>query len=301
MPPRPIFEKRNLWPWRDRMTIGIGVLATSAAGRAARIMPDTIVLMADTMGSYEDVDSHARLHKAFMFPEAGMFAVAAGRVDRAGEVMSSIDKFLARIPKPERSFGVIMRTISEVCFGYKHEKFIAHEFPKMRLPPIAMDPAMVTPELDAKIQKQWEQYTLGCDLIIGVFCNNNGACLIQVDNSSLDIENQTIPGIATIGVGSEAASFWLSRREQTFSESPLRSAYHAYEAKRMAESSAHVNEHLDILVATIDDFWFCTTHTSGHPYKKHPEINVENLKQLWVQYGPQNTSAIGETDRKSPG
>jgi len=152
-----------------------------------------------------DFDSHARLHKAFMFPGSGMFAVAADQVERAGEVLSSIDKFLERIPKADRSFGAIMRTVSKACFGFKHEIFIAHEFPKMRLPPEAINPVTVTPELDAKIQERWGKFSLGCSLIIGAFCNHGGVCLIQVDGASLDIVNVTIPGIATIGVGSGAA------------------------------------------------------------------------------------------------
>jgi hypothetical protein len=49
------------------MTVGIGVLATTKVGRDKRIVPDTAILIADTMGSYEDVDSHPRLHKAFIF------------------------------------------------------------------------------------------------------------------------------------------------------------------------------------------------------------------------------------------
>ncbi len=108
-----------------------------------------------------------------------------------------------------------------------------------------------------------------------------------------------MPGVATIGIGSEAASFWLSRRQQTFGNPPLQSAYHAYEAKVMAESSAQMNKHLDIIFATDDDFWFCTSHASAHPYKKHPEINIENLQEMWKKYGPQDTSQL-EID-KSPG
>jgi len=274
------------------MTIGIGVLATTETGRVNMRVPDTVILMADTMGSYEDSDSHARLHKAFLFPESEMFAVASGRVDRAGEVMSSVDKFLKRIPKGQRSFGAVMRTILEVCFGYKREKFIAHEFPKLRLPPRLFDPSRkIPPNLDARIQKRWNKYPLGCDLIIGALCNQ-GAILIQVWGASLDVENVTTPGIATIGIGSEAAAFWLSRRQQTFGNCPLRSAYHAYEAKIMAESSAHVNEHLDIIVATDKKFWFSTSHPSAHPYPKHPEINLENLKEMWKRYGPQDTSGL---------
>jgi hypothetical protein len=283
------------------MTIGIGVLATSPEGRDNKILPDTVILMADTMGSYEDVDSHARLHKLFMFPHSGMYACAAGQIDRAGEVLSSIDKFLQRTPKPDRSFGRIMKTISEVCYGYKHEKFVAHEFPKLRLPPQPIDPITMTPELDAKIQKQWDEFSLGCDLVIGAFCNHKGACLIHVNGTTLDVENMTMPGFASVGISSDVAGFWLCRRRQTFGDLPLRSAYHAYEAKLMAESSAHVNEHLDILVATDEKFWFCTSHTSGHPYEKHAEINIENLKEMWKRYGPQDTSRVGEPENKNPG
>jgi hypothetical protein len=274
------------------MTIGIGVLACTEEGRAKKRIPDTLILMADTMGSYEDLDSHARLHKAFMFPESEMYAVAANLVDRAGEVLSSIDKFLKRIPKGNRSFGAIMRTVSEVCYGYKREKFIAHEFPKLRLPPADFDPfKKIPPNVDARIQKRWDAFPLGCDLIIGAL-SNQGAVLIQVCGNSLDVDNATVPGVATIGIGSDAASFWLSRRQQTFGNPPLRSAYHAYEAKIMAESSAHVNEHLDMIVATDEKFWFCTSHTSAHPYQKHPEINLENLKEMWGKYGPQDTSQL---------
>ncbi len=50
-------------------------------------------------------------------------------------MLSSIDKFLKYIPKTERSFGKIMRTISQACYGYKRENFIAHEFPKLLFAP----------------------------------------------------------------------------------------------------------------------------------------------------------------------
>ena len=87
------------------MTIGIGVLATSEEGRASRLLPDTAILIADTMGSYDDADSHARLHKAFMFPEIGLYAVAANRVrPGAGELLSAINTLLATDPQRKPQF-----------------------------------------------------------------------------------------------------------------------------------------------------------------------------------------------------
>jgi hypothetical protein len=275
------------------MTIGIGVLATSAAGRTKNVVPDTAVVIADTMGSYGDVDSHARLHKAFMFPDAGVYAVAADRVDMASELLFAFAKFVKDIPKEKRTHGAITRTLASVCYGYKRDKFTAHEFPKLRLPPKEMDPATVTPELNATVQAAWENFSIGCDLILATFCGDGTVCFLQVSGAEHEICNMVLPGFAAIGVGSQNAVFWLSRRQQTLGQLPLRAGYHAYEAKRMAESSPHVNDHLDIIVATNEEHWFCTTHPSLHTEKEHPEINVKNLKRMWKRYSPRDTSKLG--------
>src|ERR1700719_3677311 len=144
------------------MTVGIGALATSASGREKNIIPDSVVLIADTLGSFEDDDSHSRLHKAFMFPEVGMYAVSAGRVDRAAELLPIVVNFLASIPKPQRSFGKIAQAVAAGCYGYKHDKFTIHEFPKLRLPPEALDPNTATPELNALVQEHWSKLSIGC-------------------------------------------------------------------------------------------------------------------------------------------
>jgi hypothetical protein len=276
------------------MTVGIGVLATTQGGRDARIIPDTAILIADTMGSFGDVDSHDRLHKAFTFPEVGMYAVAAGEIDKAGELLSALEKGLGIIPKAERSHGEITRAAAAVCYGYKRGKFTTHEFPKLRLAPKELDPTMVTPHLNAIVQERWEQFSIGCDLIIAVFCNTKSPTLLRVSGVEHEIENMVIPGFAAIGIGEENARFRLSRRQQQFGYPPLRAAYHAYEAKIMSESSAHVNKHLDIVVATNEQHWFCSTHKlAPHPHPEHSEINIKNLKRLWNRYGPKDTSKLG--------
>jgi hypothetical protein len=274
------------------MTIGIGVTATSLEGRQKNVVPDTAILIADTMGSFGDVDSHSRLHKTFMFPDVGMYAVAADQVDRASELLFTFAKFLKDIPKAGRSHGAIVRSLASVCYGYKREKFIAHEFPKLQLPPQELDPTTATSQFREKVQKRWEDFSIGCDLVVAAFCGNGTVCFLQLSGATHEICNLAFPGFGAIGVGSENALFWLSRRQQTLGQLPLRAGYHAYEAKRMAESSPHVNDQLDIVVATNEEHWFCTTHPSVHTEKEHPEINIKNLKRLWKRYSPRDTAML---------
>src|SRR6266849_537653 len=109
-PRSPVFDRRNLWPWRDWMTIGVGVLATSEIGRAKQLIPDTAILVADTMGSFGDIDSHGRLHKTMAFPEEGIYATAADRIDRAAELVPMMCTFIAaEAPRARRTYGDILR------------------------------------------------------------------------------------------------------------------------------------------------------------------------------------------------
>ena len=174
---------------------------------------------------------------------------------------------------------------SSACYGYKREKFITHEFPKLRIPPEDFDPRTCNEDLNAVIQEKWREFDIGCDLVIAAFCGNKTAALLHVDGMRQEVSNMMFPGFCAIGSGSDNARFWLSRRQHAFGNLPLRAAYHAYEAKLMAEGSAHVNKHLDIIVATHDCQWFSTTHHSKHGFNPHPEINLKNLKLMLRKYG----------------
>src|SRR5437016_6089650 len=76
----PAVKLENLWPWRDWMTVGIGVLASDKSN------PDTVILVADTKGSFGEAYSMNRMHKIFTAPDIGLHAVAAGKIDRASEL-----------------------------------------------------------------------------------------------------------------------------------------------------------------------------------------------------------------------
>lgn len=295
MPLKPRWDvKRNLWPWRDCMTIGVGVLATSDDGRLAKRVPDIAILLADTMGSYEDIDSHARLHKTLMFPEDRIYAVAAGDVTKAAQLVPGICTFLREIPKGERFFGRIQTAIANGHFEFKHHLFMLNELPKLRIAPHAFDPNQkLEPELNEKIQAAWANYEIGCDLIIAAFDDNGTAYLFEANGHDHIIHTRNFPGFAAIGSGADNAMTWLARRAHTLGMLPLRSAYHAYEAKIAAEASGHVNKHLDMLVMTADDYWFSTTHRSLHGLKDHPEINLANLRRLLKKHCLKKTDPIG--------
>src|SRR5208282_5016990 len=272
-----------------RMTIGIGVLADSVEGRKKKIVPDTLILIADTMGSFGDTDSHARLHKACMKPEHGVYCVIADQVDKGAELFEVICNCVAGVPKSERTYGRILTALAEACLSYKRHKFEICELPKLRLPPQWIDPRTVPPDLQRTVQERWEDFDIHCDLVLGVFDNNGCAWLFQVKGKEHEILNVTFPGFSAIGSGADNALSWLSRRQHTLGLIPVRAAYHAYEAKLMAEGSAHVNKHSDIVVATNESHWFCTTHKSVSGLPEHPEINIKNLKRLFKRYGIRDT------------
>jgi len=278
------------------MTIGIGVLGTSEIGRTKERIADTVVLIADTMGSFDDQYSHARLHKALMFPEHNVYALVADEVDKGAELVPVICKFLAQeAPKEQRHYGHLINGIAKGCFFYKGEKFTILELPKLRMPPELFDPRQTPRHLDATIQTAWDKFYVGCDLLIATFDGLGKAYLFWVEGGNGNVRNMSFPGFGAIGCGAGNAMFWLSQRQHTLGMLPVRAAYHAYEAKLMAEASAHVNEHLDIIVATKEEHWFSSSHSllGGNWPSPHPVINLHNLKRWHRKYGPRGTEKLG--------
>src|SRR6266404_5040634 len=87
----PVDRLSDLWPWRDWMTIGIGVLATDAS-RTPK--PNSLILLADTKGTFGATHSMNRLHKIFRDDEIRLYAVAADRIDYAAGLFTLLAKML---------------------------------------------------------------------------------------------------------------------------------------------------------------------------------------------------------------
>jgi hypothetical protein len=157
------------------MTIGIGVLATSTEGRSRKILPDHLVLVSDTMGSFGDEYSHSRLHKRFDLPANKAYIVAAGSIDKASELVPMIDTQLSAIPFKQRTYGNIMEACAMSAFKYKMERFIREILPKHGIPPQTYDPLTASKDILEILEPEWEQFEIGTDLLVGAFSHTGQA------------------------------------------------------------------------------------------------------------------------------
>jgi hypothetical protein len=96
------------------------------------------------------------------------------------------------------------------------------------------------------------------------------------------------PGIAAIGTGANNAMFWMSYRKHKLGVSVKRAAYHAYEAKLMAEKSAHVNERVEIIIANVEKNW--NFSHDRPPVDNDYPVSLKELEAMYLKYGPQNTA-----------
>lgn len=290
--PKEKFSRRVLWPWKWWMTIGIGVLATSEAGREKGVMPDYAILVSDTMGSFGDEYSHPRLHKRFDLPDQRMFILAADQIDKAAEVVAVINAVLSPVPHDARTYGKILNCIGEACFRYKADRFRMEVLPKYRIAPTCFNPFEGSKELNDTLNSAWQAFELEFQLLIAAFDRRGQAHLIFVDGREGTAQGQNIPGFSAIGTGSGNAMFWLAHRAHTMGVRPLRALYHAYEAKIMAEDSPNVNDQIDILAARADAYWSCTSHPTAEKFEWLPTFPLENLKGMMEMYGPQPTNEL---------
>ncbi|HET6841138.1 MAG TPA: hypothetical protein VFK06_05545 [Candidatus Angelobacter sp.] len=290
------------------MTIGIGVLASDP--HDTTIKPNHLVLLADTMGSFDDEYSHARLHKLFAFPENDLYVAAADQIDVAAALVPMINFHVSQAPEATRSHGDIGRAIAQAVFLFRSERFIMTVFPKYGLPPGSIAPdalisassliagmALAPEDVREKIQQEWENFNIGCDLLVGAFNCDGYGCLFSLYGQDVAIHTRSFPGFWAIGSGGENAKFWLSYRAHTLGMGLKRSAYHAYESKVMAESSAKVNEHLDMIVATKGKHWHQSTHRPSD--KSDCPVTFDDFRKYWDIYGPKETESI-ELRKLSP-
>jgi len=272
------------------MTIGIGLLGSEPSSTG--VVPNQIILIADTMGSFGDTDSHPRLHKTFVLGDLDICAVAANQIDKASGLMAMVESHMRLLSPHTKVLGQITNSIQMACFLFKREQFISHVFPKYRLEPNVFAPDDKIPaSLDPTIQKEWEEFDIGCDVIFGVFDHRGQASLLYVEGCSATVETATFPGYAAIGTGLDKAMFWLSYRRHNLTMSAKLSAFHAYEAKLMAESSAHVNEHIDLIIARHGAFWSQTSHDAGPPPPECP-ITLRELERMREEFGPKQVGTF---------
>ena len=264
------------------MTIAIGALASET-----ELRPDHVILMADTKGSFGDNFSMSRLHKLFAAPDIGLYCGAAGLMDRAAELFKVLDLFLREL-KNTVGYGRLFEAVHGACDSYKRVRFKYDVLPKYAYLIPRLQDDFSESDLTPTLLKEWQEFDFGCQMIASSFDSEGKPYLFLLDGTG-QVVNCTFPGFAAIGTGQEQAMFWLSYRHHNLGFSVQRAAYHAFEAKLMAESSPFVNEQIDMIIASHKKYYIVTR---TNPEPEGVPVTVAKLRELAEKYGPKETEGL---------
>jgi hypothetical protein len=276
------------------MTIGIGVLCSSKP-RPHPIRPDSLILIADTMGS-TDYDSTSELHKICVEKDENLFMACAGDISICNDVGSLVKQNLANLK--QRTHGPIWGAIN----GAVHDALMTHfEWDVLR-PKYVFSPGTVFEGQRENVTAEWQNYHPSLEMLIGTFHQNGMALLYLVnrfEGSHAWVHLCQYPGHMAIGSGAYNAEFWLNFRNQQLGNSPRQSAYHAYEAKRMAAAAqtSTVNTNIDMALAFADRHYILTDEK---PEAEGCPFSLTELKAMYPQYGPQSTHELGHQSMPKP-
>jgi len=281
-------KRERLFIGRPRMTIGIGVLCSSKP-RPHPIRPDGLILIADTMGS-TDTDSTSELHKLWI--EDNLYAAGAGNLTLDEEIISLFKLNLAKVPA--RTHGNIWDALNKAVY----EHLQGHFAWDVLAPKYVFAAGTVFESQKDNVTKEWQDYDPPIAMLIGTFHENGKPLLylVERDDNGAWVHLFPYPGHVAIGAGARNANFWLTFRDQHFGMNPKQSAYHAYEAKIMASRAPTVNSNTEIVIAFSDRHYVITAEkptTDGCP------VSLEELRNLYVKYGPQNTNELGHQPKRS--
>lgn len=194
--PRPHFISRPKparLPWRNAVTIGIGVLCSSNP-RPHLIRPDGIILMADTMGS-TDTDSTSELHKLYV--DDGVYAVCAGKVEFASEVISILQQELKELPS--RRHGLIYEALNKAV----HEHRMSHFRWDVMAARYSFMPGAILESQQQAVVDEWQRYNSGLQMLVSIFHHSGLALLFyvgQFEGVSGWVQPVSIRDISRLGV-----------------------------------------------------------------------------------------------------
>ncbi len=151
------------------------------------------------------------------------------------------------------------------------------------------------PKLREILLAELINFRTGCDMIVGAFDYRGMALLFQLPGDGT-VKSVEYPGIAAVGTGAGNALFWLAYRKQKLSCSVRRSVYHAYEAKRMAETSPFVNERVDLVIAQKGKYF--SLHHEKQSIEGCP-VSLPELPRLFDEFNVRNTGGLDPEDQKN--
>jgi len=265
------------------MTIGIGVICSESKHH-----PDHLILASDALGSFGDAYSTMGHHKLFLHPESKVYAVGADDLEHCGDVVQKIVNGVAGLS--QRTFGLIHDVIARAVWAHRSARFKYDVLPEFDIEP--SDHWRKDAEkkgLLNKLDKRWQRFETNCLLIVSTFDENGIAAQFLVEPNG-KVQSVMLPGFIAIGSGQDNALFWLGYRDQNGGMGVRQSAYHVYEAKRMAEQSPHVGKgDVDLLVASNDRFFLLN---KSNPAPQDSPVSLPELEEMWRKFGPSETTDL---------
>lgn len=281
------------------MTIGIGVLCSSQP-KPHLPRPDSIVLIADTMGSTE-TDSTDELYKMWINDELRVYAVGSGILEFGGELFMIVENELKEASKASvpRTHAIMSAALNK-AFQIHRAQHFQWDIVQSRLA-IPLIGQIADLEL---LRKEWQQFQLNIHMLFASFDDTGQAYLYTVGqfyDATGNLNPKTVylsefPGYAVIGSGGDNANSWLNYRRQSLGRSIKQSIYHAYEAKRMAARAPTVNDAVEIAIIPAGGKSF---HLSERdPVIDGCPVSLPELESWFEKYGPQSSDALGHPKSK---
>lgn len=274
------------------MTIGIGVLCSSKP-KPHVPRPDSIVMISDTMGS-TDTDSTDDLHKMFIDEETRLYAVCANRMEKCSDLWPTLCREVRGLSV--RTHGAFQEVLNRVVLGHR-----AQHFQYDILGPRHMVvPGQVGAQQHDAMMADFQNYDAGVEMLVGTFELNGQALLYHIGpmgNTPGFVQLFEFPGFMAIGAGQYNAITWLNHRRQVLGKSVRQSAYHAYEAKRMAESAPTVNKDIEIVIATPKGSFHIMRDLEvtvrGQESIEQCPVSLAELEVLYEKYQAPTTDDLG--------
>jgi len=242
-------------------------------------------MIADTMGS-NDYDSTNELRKLYAVADVGLYAVCAGKMETAGEIVAAV---VERLPKlARRSHGTFWGLLNEVVNGHRAQRF---RFDVVA-PRYELVPGQVQLQDHKDVVHEFQDYNSGAELLVGMFDEHGMAFLYdigKVEGSSALVRPVAFPGYYAIGTGAFNALNWLNYRGQRLNFGIRRSALHIYEGCRMASSAPTVNKNTDMVIATAKQEFMLAY---DRPPATGSPVDLDELKNMAKKYGPRSTEAV---------
>lgn len=263
------------------MSLGIGILCSEP--RSGGHGPDAVVLMAESP-KLNRIHTGTEGQKIFIYPRERLSCVCVGRSERGSELVSLIQNELGNLKT--KSHQTVMEAVSKAAYAHR-----AQHFRFDILPRYYYSSPEISSDQHRDINDAWQRYDIGAHLVVTTFDDDGRALMYLVarTDDARWVHHCAFPGISAIGLGAHAAHYWLNYRQQRWACSVIQSAYHAYEALRVATSSSS-SIGCEVLIATRGKMFQLTDST---PEVSECPISLKGLEDMFSRYGPQSTEDLG--------